>query len=103
MTSLVAFLEAAHYLQVPLRRNGVGHFEAAGTLNPRPVRVLADLRLGSVIPRTRGLFAVDLSHVNAALAQKGATPVDVILWVDVFDAQAAVIDYGTASLFLRDV
>ena len=46
---------------------------------------------------------MDLSHVNAALAQKGATPVDVILWVDVFDAQAAVIDYGTASLFLRDV
>jgi hypothetical protein len=147
MTSLIAFLEAAHFRRVPLRRNGVGHFEAAGTLNHRPVRVLidtgaattlvslglarelglevqplgrrgggagganldifevrgADLRLGAVFPRTRGLFAMDLTHVNAALAQKGATPVDVILGVDVFDAQAAIIDYGSASLFLREV
>jgi Aspartyl protease len=147
MTSLVEFLGTLHYRQVPLKRNGVGHFEAAGTLNGRPVRVLidtgaastvvslalaqdlgleiqslgrrgggagganleifeirgGDLRVGSVIPRTRGLFAVDLTHVNASLAQKGVTPVDVILGVDVFDAQAAVIDYGTASLFLKDV
>ena len=146
MTSLVEFLGASHYRQVPLNRNGVGHFEAAGTLNGRPVRVLidtgaastvvslplaqelgleirslgrrgggagganleifeirgGDLRLGSVIPRTRGLYAVDLAHANASLAQKGASPVDVILGADVFDAQAAVIDYGTASLFLKD-
>jgi hypothetical protein len=46
---------------------------------------------------------MDLTHVNAALAQKGATAVDVILGVDVFDAQSAIIDYGSASIFLRDV
>jgi hypothetical protein len=45
---------------------------------------------------------MDLNHVNAALAQKGTSPVDAILGVDVFDAQAAVIDYGSSSLFLRD-
>jgi predicted aspartyl protease len=115
MTSLIAFLEASSYRQVPLRRNGAGHFEAAGILTHRPVRVLidtgaaspvvsralaqelglevqplgrrggganganfeifevrgADLRLGSVLPRTRGLFAVNLTHVNASLTQKG--------------------------------
>jgi hypothetical protein len=46
---------------------------------------------------------MDLAHVNAALAQKGATPIDVILGVDVFDAQSAIIDYGSASLFLQDM
>jgi tRNA (adenine37-N6)-methyltransferase len=63
----------------------------------------AELRLGDVVPRAGALLAMDLAHVNAALAQKGVGAVDVILGVDVFDAQAAVIDYGSASLFLRDV
>lgn len=144
--SLPAFLQTAGYRRIPLTRNGVGHFEAAGTLAGRSVRVLidtgaastavslalarelalaltplgrtgggaggasleivqvtgADLRLGDAVPRTKGLYAMDLSHVNAALAQKGTSPVDAILGVDVFDAQAAVIDYGSSSLFLRD-
>jgi hypothetical protein len=63
----------------------------------------ADLWLGDVVPRTQGLYAMDLSHVSVALAQKATSPVDAILGVDVFDAQAAVIDYGSSSLFLRDV
>jgi hypothetical protein len=125
----------------------VGHFEAAGTLNDKPVRVLIDtgagstvaslsrieefglpvqplaqcgagaggtnlqvfqvkegeLRLGDVVPKLAALLAMDLTHVNAALAQKGVAPVDMILGVDVFDAHAAIIDYGSASLFLRDL
>jgi hypothetical protein len=32
----------------------------------------AELRLDSVIPRVRGLFAMDLAHVNAALAQSAS-------------------------------
>lgn len=144
--SLPAFLETAGYRRITLSRNGVGHFEAAGTLAGRAVRVLidtgaastvvslalakelglqvtplgrtgggaggaqlevfqlhdAELRLGDAVPRSRGLYAMDLSHVNAALALKGTTPVDAILGVDVFEAQAAVIDYGSGSLFLRD-
>lgn len=144
--SLASHLEAERFRRVPLSRTGVGHFEAAGTLNGRPVRVLidtgaagtivslalarelglnseplaqcgtgaggtnlevfridgAELRLGEVVPRPSALLAMDLVHVNTALAQKGVAPVDVILGVDVFDAQSAVIDYGSASLFLRD-
>jgi len=38
MADLAAFLEAAGYRRVALRRTGVGHFEADGTLNDRAVR-----------------------------------------------------------------
>ena len=44
---------------------------------------------------------MDLTHVNQALALKGEAAVDVILGADVFEAQAAVIDYGSASLYLK--
>jgi len=144
--SLPAFLEAKGYRRIPLDRNGVGHFEAKGTLAGRAVRVLIDtgaastvvslslaqelglqmiplgrrgggagaaqleifqlrdaaLRLDHAMPRPVALYAMDLSHVNQALALKGTTPVDVILGADVFENQAAVIDYGTSSLFLKN-
>jgi predicted aspartyl protease len=146
MAALTSVLTAAHFQRVPLVRTGVGHFEAAGTLNGIPIRVLidtgaastvlslalvrhlgldlvplgqigggagganlevfevrgAELRLGEVVPRPKALMAMDLSHVDAALAQQGAAPVDAILGMDVYEAQAAVIDYGSASLFLQD-
>jgi hypothetical protein len=62
----------------------------------------AGLQLDGAAPRPKALYAMDLAHVNAALASKGARPVEAILGVDVFDRQAAVIDYATASLFLKD-
>jgi predicted aspartyl protease len=61
----------------------------------------ANLTLDHAEPRPKALYAMDLSHVNASLAMKQATPVDVILGVDVFESQAAIIDYGTNSLFLK--
>ena len=61
----------------------------------------ATLSLGDVQPRPRALFAMDLTHVNESLALKGEAPVDVILGADVFEAHAAVIDYGSSSLFLK--
>lgn len=62
-----------------------------------------DLRVGGVTPRAARCIAMDLAHVNMALIQKGAEPADVILGVDVFAAQSAVIDYGSSSLFLRAI
>jgi hypothetical protein len=59
------------------------------------------LLLGQVVPRPRALMAIDLTHANQALALKGEKPVDVIIGADVFEAQAAVIDYGSSALFLR--
>jgi hypothetical protein len=61
----------------------------------------ATLLLGEVQPRPRALLAMDLTHVNQSLALKGEAPVDVILGADVFEAGAAVIDYGSSSLFLK--
>jgi hypothetical protein len=44
---------------------------------------------------------MDLAHVNQSLSLTGESPVDVILGADVFEAHAAVIDYGSLSLFLK--
>jgi len=83
----------------PLARCGTG----AGGSNLEVFQVDGgELRLGDVVPKLERLLAMDLTHVNAALEHKGVPPVDVILGVDVFDTHAAVIDYGSASLFLRD-
>ena len=61
----------------------------------------ATLSLAGVVPRPRALLAMDFVHVNQALASKGEAAVDVVLGADVFEAHAAVIDYGSSSLFLR--
>jgi hypothetical protein len=83
----------------PISRCGAG----AGGTNLEVFQVdCAELRLGDVVPKVSALLAMDLTHVNTALAQKGVIPVDVILGVDVFDAHEAVIDYGSQSLFLRE-
>jgi clan AA aspartic protease (TIGR02281 family) len=62
----------------------------------------ANLELEGAHTEPTALYAMDLSHVNAALAMKGTTPVEAILGVDVFDRQKAVIDYGSSSLFLKE-
>jgi hypothetical protein len=84
---------------VPLGRTGGG--AGGANLDIFELRGAA-LLLGPVRPRPRGLYAMDLTHVNQALAQKGAPSVDAILGVDVFEAQGTVIDYASASLFLRE-
>jgi clan AA aspartic protease (TIGR02281 family) len=61
----------------------------------------ARLSLGDVEPRLDTLIAMDLTHVNQSLALKGEAPVDVILGADVLQGHAAVIDYGSSSLFLK--
>jgi hypothetical protein len=62
----------------------------------------ARLELAEVSIRPRSLLAMDLSHANEALALQGAGPVEAIMGIDVFDGHAAVIDYGSQSLFLRE-
>jgi Aspartyl protease len=61
-----------------------------------------ELELDGARPRPSALYALDLSHLNAALALKGTTPVEAILGADVLDRQKAVIDYASRWLFLRD-
>jgi hypothetical protein len=60
------------------------------------------LELAEVSIRPRSLLAMDLTHANEALALQGAGPVEAIMGLDVFEEHAAVIDYGSQSLFLRE-
>lgn len=61
----------------------------------------ASFLLGDITPQMNELFALDMSHANEALTQRGASPVDGILGVDVFEAHQAVIDYASCSLYLK--
>ena len=61
----------------------------------------ADFRLGEVTPKLAALVAMDLSHVNEALALRGSGAVDAVLGGDVLEAHGAVIDYAGNSLYLK--
>lgn len=62
----------------------------------------AMLEIHACAIRPKALIAMDLSHVTEALARRGLNPVvEVVVGVDVFSAQAAIIDYGGCALFLR--
>lgn len=60
----------------------------------------ARFAIGGVEPKLRALLAMDLSHVNEAAALRGSSPIEVVLGADVLEAHAAVIDYGSSSLYL---
>jgi hypothetical protein len=63
----------------------------------------ARLELAEVSIRPKSLLAMDMTHANDALALQGAGPVEAIMGLDVFEAHSAVIDYGSQSLFLREL
>jgi predicted aspartyl protease len=60
----------------------------------------ATFTLGDVRPRACELLAMDFSRVDRALAMKGEAAIEVVLGADALEADAAVIDYGSSSLFL---
>ncbi|HEV2864043.1 MAG TPA: retropepsin-like aspartic protease [Pyrinomonadaceae bacterium] len=61
----------------------------------------ATFTVGAVEPTVAALLAMDLSHVNEAAALRGSGPVDAVLGADALEAHAAVIDYGSSSLYLK--
>ena len=100
--STVVSLSLARELNLELTSEGKTGGGAGGTHLEIFKLANATLTLDHAVPRLKALYAVDFTHVNAALALKGAAPVEVVLGVDVFERQAAVIDYGSSSLFLKD-
>jgi hypothetical protein len=100
--STVVSLSLAGELSLELTAEGKTGGGAGGTQLEIFKLAHVTLTLDQAVPRPKVLYAMDFSHVNAALALKGAAPVEVILGVDVFERQAAVIDYGSSSLFLKD-
>jgi predicted aspartyl protease len=45
---------------------------------------------------------VDFSHVNKLRAKRGDKPVDGVLGSDILAARAAVVDYGSFTLYIRE-
>jgi hypothetical protein len=44
---------------------------------------------------------VDFSHLNRELLQRGTQPVDGVLGADILRSRAGILDYESATLFLR--
>ncbi|HEX8070758.1 MAG TPA: retropepsin-like aspartic protease [Pyrinomonadaceae bacterium] len=101
--STVFSLALAQEMNLPLTKLSVrGGGAGAAELEVHQIQD-AQFALGGIEPKVSGLLAMDLSHVNQALASKDSTPVDAILGVDVLEAHAAVIDYGSSALYLKEV
>lgn len=95
-------LALARELNLSLTLHPDGGVGAGGSAMEVYVVEDARLELAGVSIRPRGLLAMDLTHANEALALGGVSPVEAIMGFDVFEEHAAVIDYGSQSLFLRD-
>jgi predicted aspartyl protease len=99
--STVFSFELARQMNLPMTKLSMfGGGAGAAKLEVHRIHE-ARFLIGGVTPKVRGLLTIDMSHVNQALAQKGSSPVDAILGVDVFEAHEAVIDYGSSSLYLK--
>lgn len=99
--STVFSLDLARRMNLPLTKSSMfGGGAGAVQLEIYQIQE-AHFVINDIPPSIRELFAMDLSHVNQALAFEGASPIDAILGVDVLEAHAAVIDYGGSSLYLK--
>lgn len=99
--STVVSLDLAREMNLPLTKLPMlGGGAGAAQLEVHQIQE-ARFLIGEISPKVRALIAMDLTHVNQALALKGSTAVDAILGVDVLEAHAAVIDYGSSSLYLK--
>jgi len=47
------------------------------------------------------IVLIDLTHVNTALTEHNATPVDGIIGADILEKGAAIIDYSNHLLYLK--
>lgn len=59
------------------------------------------IQIGKWNKRNVSLVLFDLSHVNQALINHEATPVDGIIGADLLKKGKGIIDYQTKSLFLK--
>jgi clan AA aspartic protease (TIGR02281 family) len=61
----------------------------------------ARFSIKNISPMVSAFLAMDLTHVNQALALRGQSPIDAVLGGDALEAHQAVIDYGNSSLYLK--
>lgn len=99
--STIFSLDLVREMNLPMTKSSM--FGGGAGAAQMEIHQIRDARfvISDISPKVRALLAMDLSHVNQALALKGSVPVDVILGVDVLEAHSAVIDYGSSSLYLK--
>ena len=81
---------AAHFQRVPLVRTSVGHFEAAGTLNGTPIRVLIDTGAGSTVLSLTLVRRLGLELVSLGQTGGGAGGTNL----EVFEVRGADLRLG---------
>lgn len=60
------------------------------------------LTMGKFIIKDLSIAAIDLSHINNAYSAQGNGYIDGVLGADVLSRYHAVIDYSSATLFLKN-
>ncbi len=91
------------------RRLGLTLHESAqggglGAAEVRAYRGTVDrLALGPIEEKNITVHALDLTHMNQALAARGEAPMDGVVGADLLDAREAVIDYRQLRLFLKRI
>jgi hypothetical protein len=70
--TLAAFLTQGGYVQIPLSRNGVGHFQVGGSLNGRDISVLIDTGAASTVFSLQLVQSMNLPLTRLAMAGGGA-------------------------------
>jgi predicted aspartyl protease len=82
----------------PTDRRAVGF---GGASEPIAYVIMDQFWIGPCrLPAVEGVVT-DFSHVHAARSEMGDQPFDGILGADVLTAQAAILDYGALTLYLR--
>jgi len=59
------------------------------------------LKLGNWKRKKQKIVLFDLVHINEALTNHNALPVDGIIGADILKKGKAIIDYGTSALYLK--
>ena len=98
--STVVDLDYCRTRGLPLEETGL-HGGGAGGVDLPIFRLTgATLELSGTPLRADALYALDLTHVNRGLTQRGGSKVQAILGADVLLHHHAVIDYAASALYL---
>lgn len=98
-TRTVVPLETAEVLGLALSEIDGEASTVQGGLSTYETEVSA-LALGGLEPDPATLLAIDLSHVNASLAQVGLQPIELLVGGDLLAERGGVLDYVGERLFL---
>src|SRR4051794_6181342 len=93
VADLIAFLTHAGYRRVPLRMNGVGHFQASGSVAGHPIDVLIDTGAASTLLDVAVARRLGIGLAKLDLRGGGAGGADL----EIFLVQGARLGLGPVA------